>query len=303
VPAPRPGVVVVGSLNLDTTVDVDHLPKPGETIMAVGLRGALGGKGANQAVATARQGVPTMFIAAVGDDPGGRAALDTIGSEGIDVGRCRQLVGMPTGQAFISVDRAGANTVIVAQGANAGLRPEHVVIDAAAVVLVQLEIPPATVTAALEAGRRCGAITVLNPAPARPLEPEWLELCDLLVPNETEAAALTGLEELEDAARALGRQLPATTIVVTCGADGALVCAPGAPPVRVPAPAVTAVDTVAAGDAFCGVLAAALAVGMSVDSAVRRAVAGGAHAVTIAGAMPSLPHAADVDRVMSAALP
>ena len=207
---------------------------------------------------------------------------------------------MPTGQAFISVDAAGANTVIVAPGANARLRPEDVVVpDGTAAVLVQLEIRPETVTAALRAGRAAGAVTILNPAPARPLLDAWLGLCDILVPNETEAAALSGADTAAAAAEALSQRLPAATIVVTCGADGALVRSPDGSVATVRAPVVTAVDTVAAGDAFCGVLAAALAGGTGVADAVRRAVAGGAHAVTIAGAVPSLPRVGDVERLLA----
>ena len=291
---------MVGSVNIDTTVDVDHLPRPGETIIASALRDALGGKGANQAVAAARQGAPTAFVAAVGDEPGGHAALETIAAEGVDVSGCRRVPGAATGQAFISVDAAGANTVIVAPGANAALRPADVrVADGAAIVLVQLEIPPDTVTAALRAGRRAGAVTILNPAPARPLLGEWLGLCDILVPNETEAALLSEQEAPGAAADVLGRQLPRATIIVTCGAAGALVRPPDGSVRSLPAPRVEAVDTVAAGDAFCGVLAAALASGLTIADAVRRAIAGGAHAVTIAGALPSLPRLGDVTRLLA----
>ncbi|HEY2428898.1 MAG TPA: ribokinase, partial [Acidimicrobiales bacterium] len=277
---PPAGVVVVGSVNMDITVEVEHLPRPGETLLATGTRWALGGKGANQAVAAARQGLRTAFVGAVGDDSDAAVLRDGLGAEDLDLAALRRVAGTPSGRAFITVAADGANTVLVAPGANRHLTADDVA-DAAtmirpgAVVLAQLEISDEAVMAALRAGRAAGATTVLNPAPARPLDPELLALCDVLVPNETEAAALSGVADPAAGADALARIAPATTIIVTRGELGALVRLPGGPAVPVPAIPVTAVDTVAAGDAFCGVLAAALSEGRPLADAVRRAVAAG----------------------------
>lgn len=299
-------VVVVGSINVDTTMTVEHLPAAGETLLATGARTTLGGKGANQAVAARRQGVPSALVGAVGDDDAGTGARRVLLAEGLDLESVVTRAGEPTGAAHIAVDRAGANTIIVAQGANATLSPADVrgateTIEACRVVLVQLEIPDDAVLEALRLGRAAGATTILNPAPARPLAPSLLRLCDVLVPNEPEAATLTGETDRRAAVDALRALAPDAVVIVTCGADGALVAGPDLDGVSsVPAFPVAVVDTVAAGDAFCGVLAAALATRRPLLDAVRRAAAAGAHAATIAGAVASLPTAADVERILRA---
>jgi len=290
-------VVVVGSINLDTTLDVARLPAAGETVLATRLRTAVGGKGANQAAAAARHGAPTTFVGAVGDDAAGGSLLAELRGCGVDVSRCRTVTGVPSGQALITVDAAGTNTIVVAAGANAALTPDDIGTTAdAAVVLVQLEIAESTVRAALAAGRDAGATTILNPAPARALDPSLLALCDILVPNEHEAAALTGESSPERAAATLGAATGGT-VVVTCGSRGAWVWWGGALG-ALPALPVEAIDTVAAGDAFCGVLAAALAEGRPFEDALRRAAAAGALATTVAGALPSLPTRAAVERLL-----
>ncbi|MFI5040315.1 MAG: ribokinase [Acidimicrobiales bacterium] len=309
-PSPSPEVVVVGSVNLDTTVVVERLPAPGETLLATGLHTAMGGKGANQAVTCARQGVTTAFVGAVGDDATGRALLDTLAEEGVDLRFTRVVPpGMAqTGQALITVDGAGANTVIVAAGANAALTRGDVEvarawISQARIVLVQLEIGSAAVRAALMLGRTGGARNILNPAPARPLDDGLLALCDFLIPNEHEAALLTGVDVPEEAALALADRARDAVVLVTCGADGVVVCGPDRAVHRRRAIPATAIDSVAAGDAFCGALAAGLAQGRPLADALYRALAAGAHAVTIPGAVPSLPRAADVDRILGRDLP
>lgn len=302
----RAAVVVVGSINVDTTMTVERLPTAGETLLAIGARTTLGGKGANQAVAARRQGVTSALVGAVGDDDAGTGALRGLRAEGLDLESVVTRTGEPTGAAHIAVDRAGANTIIVAQGANATLSPADVrgataTIEAACVVLAQLEIPDDAVIEAFRIGRAAGATTILNPAPARPLPPSLLGLCDVVVPNEPEAADLTGETDRRAAVDALRRLAPDAVVIVTCGADGALVAAPDLDGVSsVPAFRVSVVDTVAAGDAFCGVLAAALATRQPLLDAVRRAAAAGAHAATVAGAVPSLPTAADVERILLA---
>jgi ribokinase len=295
----EPLVVVVGSINLDTTLDVTRLPAAGETVLATGARTAVGGKGANQAAASALQGVPTALIAGVGDDAAGGSLLDALRATGVDVSGCRVVAGALSGQALITVDDAGANTIVVAAGANAELEAADVTpAGRARVVLVQLEIPHSAVRAALAAGRAGGAVTILNPAPARPLDRTLLALCDVVVPNEHEAVALTGALTVREAAAALAASAPGITVIVTCGPQGALVYRDGET-IDVPALIVEAVDTVAAGDAFCGVLAACLAEGGQLDEAVRRASAAGAHATTVHGALPSLPTRAQVDALLS----
>jgi len=311
-------VVVVGSINLDTTLEVDRLPDAGATVLAGTARTAVGGKGANQAVAAARQGVATAFVGLVGPDATGRQLLDALIADGVDVSATLVADGAPSGQALITVDRSGANTIVVAAGANGLLSPDDVgMAGQAAVVLAQLEVPMPAVWAALSRGRDHGALTILNPAPASgPLDHGLLALCDVIVPNEVEAAALTGRANVRDAASALGAMSGGATVVVTCGARGAVVWR-GGEVASVPPFAVQAVDTVAAGDAFCGVLAASLAGAVLagagagsymldgvldgvVDGALRRASAAGALATLVRGALPSLPTRGQVDEFLRA---
>jgi ribokinase len=291
-------VVVVGSINLDETVTVDRLPAEGETLLATGLQRAIGGKGANQAVAAARQAVPTAFVGAVGPDGG--PLLAALEAEGIDLTPVAHLDSIGSGRALITV-----NTIVVAPAANGALTPDHVparVIAAARVLLCQLEIPLETVAAALSAARAGGTTAVLNPAPARPVPPEILGLCDLLVPNEHEAAVMTGIVDPAKAAAALAAGCPDLTVIVTCGDRGSLVCSPDGTMTTIAPIPVRSVDSVAAGDAFCGVLGASLAAGLDLGAALRRATAAGAHAVTVAGALPSLPRPADIDALLAGSL-
>ena len=293
-------VVVVGSINLDTTFEVQRLPSPGETVMAETARTGAGGKGANQAVAAARQGAETAFVGLVGADASGGALRDALIEEGVDVDACRVAPEAPSGQALITVDARGTNTIVVAAGANGLLTEDDIELAPdARVMLTQLEIPLSAVWAALSKGRDMGATTVLNPAPASgPLDRGLLQLCDVIVPNEQEALALTGAATASDAAAELGTSSDGATVIVTLGERGAIVWRNGEE-TTVPAFRVDAVDTVAAGDAFCGVLAAALAEGRPFDDALRRASAAGALATTVAGALPSLPTRAQVEELLT----
>jgi ribokinase len=297
-----PAVVVVGSLNTDHVVRVGRLPVEGETVIGDRYLVAAGGKGLNQAVAAARQGASVAFVGCVGDDRPGRQLLDLLVGEGVDVGAVRT-VGDATGVALVTVAAGGANTVVVAPLANSALTPSDVeaagdMIDRARVVLAQLEVPHPAVTAALWRGRSAGAVTILNPAPAGgPLPSGLLELVDVLVPNQTEAAALTGLA-VDAAATALRRSGPAT-VIVTMGAAGALAATEHGV-ARIAPFDVRPVDPTGAGDAFCGTLAAAVAAGQPLDVALRRASAAGALAATAAGAVPSLPGASAVDALLNA---
>jgi ribokinase len=300
-----PAVVVVGSLNTDYVVRVDHLPAEGETVTGDNYLVAAGGKGLNQAVAAARQGASVAFVGCVGGDAAGRALLTLLIDEGIDVSHVRVVPDSATGVALITVASGGANTIVVAPLANECLSPADIaaarsLISGAAVVLAQLEVPLAAVSAALAHARAAGVVTVLNPAPASgPLPADLLGAVDILIPNETEAAALTGVAGGEEAAVALLRS-GVPQVIVTVGGDGAVVAGEtGETGVRREAPfPVRAVDSTGAGDAFCGALVAALAGGSPLSVACRRASAAGALATTVAGAVPSLPTAAMVEDLL-----
>ncbi len=278
-------VVVVGSINLDIAVRVPRIPAPGETLLATGVSRSGGGKGANQAVAAALDGADTTFIGCVGDDGEGaglRAALVTADVRTDLLGS----VDAPTGIALISVDDAGENAIVVVPGANARVGApspaQRARIAAADVVLAQLEIPVPAVVAAARA-RTPGAVFVLNAAPSATLPPELWALVDVLVVNEHEAVDLAATiddEPRRDADPATDRAIElllgrVPTVLVTLGSAGAVLARRGGTPVRVPAPVVTAVDTTAAGDTFCGVFAAALARGADAVEAVRLASSAG----------------------------
>ena len=280
-------VHVIGSINLDLVVRAATLPAPGETVTGGTFERHGGGKSANQAVAAARAGAAVRMIGAVGDDDLGEEAVQQLAAEGIDVAAVQRLASAPTGVALIAVDARGENQIAVASGANAELAPEAVeaaLAGAAAggVALIALEVPDAPVLAGARAARAAGLTVVVNPAPARPLGDALLDLAPILTPNGGEAAALSGEDDPEAAARALSARTGAP-VVVTVGARGALL-ADGDALEHIPAPAVEAVDTTGAGDAFNGALAAALAGGAALADAVREAVATAAESVRRPGA-------------------
>jgi ribokinase len=290
-PAAQPDrydVVVVGSVNVDHTVRLARAPGPGETVIAAAHQVAPGGKGANQAASAVAAGAHTLLVTRLGSDPAAGLVEPWLRRAGVLL-RAESDPTASTGLAMVMVLPGGENTIVVAPGANAGLRPGHLPTAAvrdAAVVLAQLEIPVETVGAA---ARTAGGTVILNPAPADgPLPDELLGLVDVLVPNRTELAALTGarvpasVDQAADLAAGLADRGP--TVVVTLGADGAVVC-DGRRAFHVAAPRVEVVDTSGAGDAFCGALAAALACGADMPEAVRRGVAAGALAVARRGAM------------------
>jgi ribokinase len=279
-------VVVVGSANVDLVLPVQRIPRPGETVLASGLTRGPGGKGANQAVAAARSGASTAFVACLGDDESGALLRKTLGEAGVDLTLVARTVS-PTGTAIITVDADGENAITVAPSANAELKlspASTTAIQEARVVLAQLEIPFETVRAAAAAS----GYFVLNAAPAAELDDGLLAEVDLLVVNEHEAAVIGG----SDPASLLDK-VPAA--VVTLGADGARVLVRGAAEVRVEGVEVDVVDTTAAGDTFCGVLAAALAGGEDLTAAVRRANVAASLSVQTAGAIPSVPHGGAID--------
>lgn len=280
--------MVVGSANIDQVFRVVTIPAPGETVMATGASSARGGKGQNQAVAAARAGASTCLIAAVGGDEFGRRTLVGLTEDGVDVSLVRT-VDAPTGTALITVDTGGENTIIVDAGANAGLMGlsggDEVVIRAAGVLVMQLEIPLETVAAAARIAQEGGTTVILNAAPIRDLSVDLLADVDILVVNEHEAAYLAGADEVSALAR---------TVIVTLGSAGAVMYERGSAEIRVPAPRVKAVDATGAGDTFCGALAASLAAGSDVQSSLRFAVAAASLSVQHEGAVPSIPRRADI---------
>jgi ribokinase len=292
-------VCVIGSSNLDFTVSVPKLPGAGETVSGGTLVTSPGGKGANQAVAARRLGVDVAFVTLLGVDPMGdrlAAALAEAGLPPEPIERTREA---PTGVALIAVDPEGRNQIAVAPGANHRLTPDRArrhadLLASAEVVLLQLETPIDTVRWALSEARRAGKRTVLNPAPARvlPLPADLLPLVDYLTPNEIEAGLLTGREvRTPDDAEAAGRVLVArgvATVVITLGAAGA-VAVGAAGTLRVPAFPVAVIDTVGAGDAFSGALAASLAAGAPIEDALLVASATGGLTCTRRGAVDAMP--------------
>jgi ribokinase len=285
-------VAVVGSINLDLVVRVERHPAPGETVVGGDRSELPGGKGANQAVAAARLGAEVALVGRVGADEPGRRLRDGLAAEGVDVAHVREDPDAPSGMALIAVDPAGENTIVVSPGANARVDAGDVaaareLLAGAAVTLVQHEVSPGAVAAAIAAA---GGTVVLNPAPARALGANPV---DVLVPNRGELATLVGRDgDPEQLARALDGP---RAVVVTLGAQGALVVE-GARAERIAAPPVTAVDTTGAGDAFCGALAQALADGAALVEAARWAVRAAAESVTRPGAQGGLPRRADVER-------
>ena len=280
--SPPGRVLVVGSANLDLVATTVRHPAPGETLIGHDYSEHPGGKGLNQAVAAARAGSPTRFVGAVGRDDAGQTLTRVAGEAGVDTSEVA-VVDVSTGRALILVADSGENSIVVVPGANE-LCPAGAA-RAGEVVLAQLEVPLNTVESTFRSAREIGATTVLNPAPARPLPPELLELVDIIVPNEHELDLLGGVSGLLD--RGVG------TVVVTLGAEGARVH-PREGSVDIPTLSVDAVDTTGAGDTFCGYLASGLASGLPLESAARRGCLAAALSTTRSGAVPSIPTSAEV---------
>jgi ribokinase len=296
-------VVVVGSTNTDLTVMVPRIPAPGETTLGRGFRITAGGKGANQAVAAARAGARVIFVTALGTDDFGQRALENLTREGIDVSLVRRVPDAPSGVALIVVDDRGENSIAVASGANSELGPDDVAplisqIDPGDVMLLQLEIPLATVEAAARLATTRRARVILNPAPAQALPDSLLAAVSTVTPNELEAEQLTNVSVTDDAA--LARASTALhargvrEVVITLGARGVFASADDRSE-RVAGFTVDAVDTTAAGDVFNGAFAAALVEGRSFPDALRFANAAAAISVTRAGAQSSAPLRVEID--------
>jgi ribokinase len=286
-------VTVVGSLNEDVLVSVGRLPGRGETVVGRSAVVAAGGKGANQAAAAGRLGPGVHMVGRVGADPAGDRQLAALAESRVNVTLVRRTPGVPTGSATIPVEEgSGENLIVVVPGANAELRPEDAdahSVRRATVLLLQLEVPMATVEAAALAAT---GTVVLTPAPPQPLPAGLLDRVDVLVPNEHELAELAGAppgnRSVADLAR-LARSVAACSVVVTLGARGALVVPDSGPALVQAPPPVTPVDTTGAGDCFSGALAQALARGADLPEAVRYAVAAAALSTTGPGARGALP--------------
>lgn len=300
----RGHVTVVGSLNMDLVARAPRLPQPGETLAGHAFAQVAGGKGGNQAVAAARLGAQVSMLGCVGTDANGAQLRAGLEAEGIDCTALETSATAPTGVALIIVDDGSQNAIVIIAGSNGEVTPATIArheaaLAAAQVVICQLETPPAAVHAALAAARRLGKTVILNPAPATgPLPADWLPLIDYLIPNELEAATLTGLpvsspDEAIAAADAL-RRGGTRNVIVTLGAQGVVAALGVAAPQHFDAPRVKAVDTTAAGDTFIGGLAAQLARGADVADAIRFAQRAASISVTRAGAQPSIPTLAEV---------
>jgi ribokinase len=292
-----PRITVVGSYATGLTMRVDRLPSSGETLLATGYRVDYGGKGSNQAVGCVRLGAHVSFVARIGQDSFGAMAQALYREEGINLAFVKQVPDAPTGVGFIIVDAAGHNCITIDPGANELLTRSEVINSQAAfhstsLVMTQLEIPVEAAEAALAQARSQGAVTILNPAPVRPLPRSVLQLVDILTPNETEAKVLAG--KAPDASigpEQISHELLASgvkQVVMTLGEKGALIVTKSSS-THVPAHLMTAIDTTGAGDAFNAGLAVAIAFGEPLEPAVRFAVITGGLAVTKAGVIPSLP--------------
>jgi ribokinase len=301
-------VVVFGSANVDLVVTVDRHPRPGETVAARGpARRQAGGKGLNQAIASARSAAHlTVFVGATGIDDDGRLIAETLQRAGVSA-QLRLVPGAATGTALVVIDGDAENTIIVSEGANQSLSDvtasERETLGAADVALFQGEIPPEGFESGATTARAGGAIVVLNPAPVWTLTPAQAALVDVLVVNDSESRLVAeglgirpGSAGADELCRSLAARFP--SVVITLGADGVVWVSAGSPPQRIAAPRVTAVDTTGAGDTFCGTLAGSLAEGLPFGSAVERGVRASAAAVTRVGAADAVPALSEIPHLL-----
>ncbi|MEQ4518209.1 ribokinase [Pseudarthrobacter sp. B907] len=307
----REGVIIVGSITADVTTFSKRLPKRGETILGEEFTLLLGGKGANQAVASGLAGAPSFMVGCVGNDLFRPLVTGGLEDHGVDTSELR-VVEAPTGIAHIRVDDSGENDIVMVPLANDYLGPEQItaaitrLAARASVLLTQLEIPREAAAHAVRAARAAGLTVILDPAPAAALDQQTWASVDFVTPNETEASLITGIPVTDQASA-----IRAGEWFLAQGTGGAIITLASAGAVLVTAERqaafesfpVTAVDTTAAGDAFSGYLGASLAAGLPIDDAIRRAMAAGALAVTKKGASPSLPSAADVELFLSDNVP
>jgi ribokinase len=303
----RPIVTVVGSYAVGMTLRTDRIPVPGETRHGSDFDLGPGGKGSNQAIQAARLGADVELITSIGRDRFGDEALAMYAQEGVGTRHLRR-VDRSTGVGFIILDAAGQNVIVLDMGANHELRPDHVEsaadrIAASGAVLTQLEVPLDCALTALRLGRAAGVLTILNPAPARPIPAADLAGIDIVTPNHGELRILQGLpadapgDDVELCRRLLSAGVG--TVVLTRGEQGALIVRPDGE-LAVPSHRVEVVDSTGAGDAFSGTLATSLAAGLTLEAAARRAAAAGALACTRLGVVPSLATADAIDALAAA---
>ena len=301
-----PDILVVGSLNADLVVRAPRFPQPGETISGDDLQIIPGGKGANQAVAAARQGASVSMIGRVGNDSFGPELINNLKRNNVDSSHIQTDPDSATGTAIIVVDSNGQNSIVLSPGANGKVSPADVKTASFSdhkLLLLQLEIPIETVLSATQHAKEKGLRVLLNPAPARILPEELISLPDFILPNETELSLLTNqpvidITSAEKAAKIL-LELGAQNVIVTLGANGALIVS-SKQVTHVNAYNVEVVDTTAAGDAFIGGFASALLQNEALEESVRYGCACGALATTKFGAQPSLPTKEEVDRFLRA---
>ena len=297
-------IVVVGSYNHDVSFSVARLPAPGETCLSLGRLDSPGGKGSNQAIQAARCGAATAMIAAIGADTAGDEALALWAADGIAAQHVARLADHPTGMATILVDAMAENVIVVDSGANAHLSAVHIeassaLIGAARVVAAQLETPVAATLRAFEIARAGGVATLLNAAPApEAIEPALLSLTDVLVVNEGEGRVLSGHDHATQIGEALLGQV-GKAVVVTLGAQGAVLFEHRRPPLKAAPPRVAVVDTTGAGDAFTGAFAARWATSGDMGSALAWGVTAGALACTRKGAAASCADSARIAALLS----
>lgn len=292
-------IVVIGSSNIDFIMKMDHLPARAETVTDAAFMQTFGGKGANQAVAAGRAGGDVIFVNCVGDDPYVARMLAGFKESGVNTDCIYHETGISSGTALVMIGEGGHNYISVAPGANGRLTPERVdavrgLIADAAYVLMQFEIPRESIARALDIAAEVGTPVVWNYAPANPFDVAQLKKVSIVVANEPEASALTGIPVTDLAsARAAAhrlRELGVQTAIITLGEAGSVAAADAMPEaLHIPAFPVAALDTTAAGDTYCGCLVVALAEGRSLADAVRFASAGGALCVQRMGAQPSIP--------------
>ena len=293
-------IAIIGSMNMDYSLKVEKLPEKGETILAGSFYTAAGGKGANQAVAARRLGAEAYMIGAVGKDANGRELCDKLEAEGISISGVRS-VDTPTGNAMITVDGSGNNTIVVYPGANEEVDEGWIIankhiIENSDFIILQLEIPMKTVAAAVKLAKSLGKRVILNPAPAADIPAELYSGIDIITPNETELALLTGTKDVYAGARLL-LDRGAKSVIITLGEEGCLYMSETGEQ-SISAYKVNAIDSTAAGDSFNAALAVALCEGKSIEEALCFANATGAITTTKPGAQEALPYREEVEAFM-----
>lgn len=298
-------ILVIGSSNIDLIVTMDHFPNAGETIEGFSFQQAMGGKGANQAVAANRTGGNVSFVTSVGDDSNGLGALNYYKKEGMEVSSVLISKNEPTGTALIWVDKHGENSIVIISGANKLLKPDYIIerqeiIDKADIIVLQMEIPYETVKTICSIASQKGKKIILNVAPACSIDEEILKSVNILVVNETEAEVLTeekinDIGELAIINKLLARGV--SSVLLTLGNKGCIFNN-GNELLKIPAFRVDAVDTTAAGDTFCGALATGISKDRDMKDVLVFASAAAALCVTRLGAQPSIPNEKEVNEFL-----